>query len=116
MESNLPLDAEFFSRPVATSIQRSSRASEILPVSLGAGFAVTGAVPRAAANRDVSQSKTVSRVRVLASERGQESKRLVANWPERTEFNRLADWGQPSMIQERLPRLIVMCASTGVST
>lgn len=116
MESNLPLDAEFFSCPVATSIQRPSRAGEILPVSLGAGFTVTGAVPRVEADRDVSQAVAASRVWVLSRESGQECKYMIATWAERTAFNHLADWGQHSMIQERLPRLIAMCAPTGVST
>ena len=116
MESDPPFDAEVFSHPVATSVQRSSRTREILPVLLGRGFTVIGAAPETATDREVSQSTAASRLRILPRERGQECKHLVTTWLERTASNRLVDWGQHSMIQERMPWLTVMCPVTGVST
>lgn len=76
---------------------------------------MTRAVRGSAAARDVSQARVVTRVRILPRERGQEHRHAITTWSERTACNRLADGGQHSMIQERMPWLTVMCAVTEVS-
>lgn len=77
---------------------------------------MTGAVPGAAEDRDVSYARAVSRVRILPRERGWECRHFVAAWRERTVFDRLVDRGQHSMILERPPWLTLTCLLAGVST
>lgn len=77
-EINPQRGAERFSQRGATPLKGYICTAEIWPVSPSSVFTVTGAVPGSVVDREISQSRGVSRMRALASECGRECKHVAA--------------------------------------